>query len=148
VRWVVALVVVSALAILVLGCGSGGSGSAAEARADHLLAQRDVLAESETLKRVSAWKSAVRIFLGFLIAGLDLGAAVWLHGARLDHQGAGCGTGARRDGDQCVRGRYTFDVRPAFNTKGSWQDPLAVVLAVAGVGAGVALVVPALRRTV
>ncbi len=71
----------------------------------------------------------MRIFLGFLITALALGGALWLHDARLRH----------------IPERYTISV--AYDIKYGWQDPLAVFLAVAGIGAGVALVYPATRQT-
>lgn len=86
----------------------------------------------------------MRIFLGFLVAGLALGGAVWLHSAKLEHQPPRCLGGTQPVGDHCGRGRYTS--KPvSVHTKAGWQDPLAVVLAFAGVGAGVALVVSGLR---
>lgn len=68
---------------------------------------------------MSSW----RIFVGFLIAGIALGGAVWLHSG------------------------YKADLYlDTFHRKAAWQDPLAVVLAFAGVGAGVVLIASGFRR--
>jgi hypothetical protein len=83
----------------------------------------------------------MRIFLGFLIAAVALGGAVWLQGAaKLDHHGAMCldfGVGTTYP---CSSAGPGASFIPAYDAKASWQDTIAVVLAVAGVGAGVALV--------
>jgi hypothetical protein len=72
----------------------------------------------------------VSIFVGFLIAGLALGAAVWLP------------EGLKAETYPTVS-TSVFRTPNTAHRKADWEDPLAV----AGVGAGVALVAPALRRT-
>lgn len=79
----------------------------------------------------------MRIFLGFFVAGLALGAAVWIHD----------GWKAESYTYHPVVDGRVWRVDSTGHRRAGWQDPLAVVLAFAGVGAGVALVVPALRRT-
>ena len=92
----------------------------------------------------------VRIFLGFLIAAVALGGAVWLHGnAKLDHHASACvafnqqapGGGYFVPSNPCnLDTGGTGSFQAAYDRKAGWQDAVAVVLAVAGVGAGVALV--------
>ena len=65
----------------------------------------------------------MRVFLGFLVAACALAAAVYLNQYPL-HQS-----------------KYS-----AYTRKYSWQDPLAIFLAVAGVGAGIAIALPAFRQ--
>ena len=95
----------------------------------------------------------MRIFLGFLVAAIALSGALYLH------------SGAKLGGSHSFTDRVTTTyVRdpaarakevPVLNTvavlrakhwHASWQDPLAVLIAVAGVGAGVAIALPAIRR--
>ena len=74
----------------------------------------------------------MKIFLGFLIAGLARGGAVWLHGYKP--------ISVR------VNGMTDLSNRPIYlHHRYGWQDPIAVVLAFAGVGAGLALVVSDVR---
>jgi hypothetical protein len=97
----------------------------------------------------------VRVFVGFLVAAVALGAAVWLHtGLRADTYAFDTGLTARgvyvgTEASQQRKNASAYAVVPTiFDTchrKASWQDPLAVLLAVAGVGAGVGIVLPAVR---
>jgi hypothetical protein len=89
----------------------------------------------------------VRYFLGFLVAALALGAAVWLHNAEL--QAKVCRGIVPGDANGVIdcKEREPFRIRtiePA--RKADWQDPLAVVIAVAGIGAGVGIIASGTRR--
>ena len=73
----------------------------------------------------------MRIFLGFLIAGIALGGVIWLH------------SGYKGESFELYRRSGITHHR-----KAAWQDPVALVLTFAGVGAGVAVVVSGFRRPV
>jgi hypothetical protein len=79
----------------------------------------------------------VRIFLGFLIAGVALAGAVWLHQWKSETVELTGWTGYAPQGSLT----HSFGDRQ----RAGWQDPLAVVIAFAGVGAGVALAVSGSR---
>ena len=99
----------------------------------------------------------MRIFVGFLVAAVALAAAVWLHtGLRADTYAVDTGTTARgqylgTQESQRRRHGSGYAVEPTvFDThhrRASWQDPAAVLLAVAGVGAGIGVALPGFRRT-
>jgi hypothetical protein len=78
-----------------------------------------------------------RIFAGFLVAAVALAAAVWIFGGwkprRISHW---------ESGSYPAPG-FAYYTHGTF----SWQNPLAAFIAVAGIGAGAAVVLPALRRT-
>jgi hypothetical protein len=80
--------------------------------------------------------SALRIVLASLVLVASLAAAVWLYagydGKTADPADPAAGTGLRFGATQ--------------NGKADWQDPLALVLIVVGVGASAALFVPWRRR--
>jgi uncharacterized membrane protein YphA (DoxX/SURF4 family) len=70
----------------------------------------------------------VRIFLGFLVAACALAAAVYMH------HGWTHSVKLYEVGNAHAQERY------------SWQNAAAVFVAVAGVGAGIAIALPAFRR--
>ena len=83
----------------------------------------------------------VRIFLGFLVAPVALAGAVYLH------SGAKLHTVTFYASSEDGFGNPYTDTKPTVDhLKASWQDPLALFIAVAGVGAGVAIAVPGFRR--
>lgn len=99
--------------------------------------------------------SGRHVFVGTLAVGIALGGAMLLHDASLDYQTVvtqrahyvteDCfeHQGHRLSGP-CIRGgRTLFYPHKEKHQWGKafWQDPLAVVVAFAGVGAGVALIV-------
>jgi hypothetical protein len=93
----------------------------------------------------------MRIFLGFLVAGLAIAAAVWLYGAEFQHWPGYCrgvvpGDASARVPCDGSAGRVTGSVQPRQPTKADWQNPAAVLLVFAGLGAGAALVVRGARR--
>jgi hypothetical protein len=63
-----------------------------------------------------------------------LGAAYWLHFTFEP---------VTRERGESVGG---FPVRVTHTEKADWQTPVAIVLAIAGVGAGVAIALPGFRR--
>ena len=98
----------------------------------------------------------MRIALGFLITAVALTAAIWLDSAKLDaavcRDGKGpvaCSTVAAgwksyvpADGSVVASGSIQ-DVLPHYehpDRKAGWQKPLAIALAVIGIGAGIAVV--------
>lgn len=90
----------------------------------------------------------MRIFLGFLVVAVALGDAVWLHGAKLEHVPSRCRSDTTTY--DCKRppigfGSGTVTVFPAYDRRASWQDPLAIGIAIAGIGAGLAIAVPGFR---
>jgi hypothetical protein len=72
----------------------------------------------------------VRIFVGSLAAALALAGAVYLHN-RSTH------TVAIQTGGDAYFGTDTYRYE---HRKDGWRDPLAIFLAVAGVGAGAGIV--------
>ena len=76
----------------------------------------------------------MRIFLGIVIAVVALGAAGWLHGWKSE-------TVARATSQ---KGAFKA-LATTYRQPASWQGPLAIVIALIGVGAGYALIAPALR---
>lgn len=99
----------------------------------------------------------VRIFLGFLVAAVALAAAVWLHtGLRADTYAVDTGITANgsfvgTQESQQRRHASAFAIEPTVfvthHQRASWQDAAAVLVAVAGVGAGVGIALPGFRRT-
>jgi hypothetical protein len=75
----------------------------------------------------------MRVFLGFLVAAVALSAAVWLHSSYEPEREC-----ARRANlSDTVYGSRCLAFRGA---RADWQDPVAVFVAVAGIGAGLAIV--------
>jgi hypothetical protein len=82
----------------------------------------------------------MRVFIGALVVAVALGGAVWLGGYQ---ETKPVGVPASVNGVTFVPDVKTYREDP------SWADPLAVFIAVAGVGAGAAVIVsPLLRRKV
>lgn len=85
-----------------------------------------------------------RIALASLVVGLSLAGAAWLHGSKLTHVPRHCQTGpvggplVSCDSGNRFGGGWVWD-KPAHNKQAPWQDPLAIFLAIAGLGAGVAI---------
>ena len=77
----------------------------------------------------------MRMFVGLALAAVALGAAAWLHGWKSE-------TLHRADSRQ---GAFTA-LATSYRQTAGWQGPVAIVIAVIGLGAGYALVAPALRR--
>jgi len=85
----------------------------------------------------SLWRDRadrVRVFLGFLVAALALGGAVWLFSYEAGSKTVGVGR------PRNLRSGIVYARTATVSTEAGWEDPLAVVLAVAGVGAGVAII--------
>jgi hypothetical protein len=81
-----------------------------------------------------------RIFVGFLVAAVALAAAVWVYSGwkprSVSHWEAGSEAGS------WTTPGFAYYTHASF----SWQNPLAAFIAIAGIGAGAAVVLPALRR--
>lgn len=79
----------------------------------------------------------LRVFLGFLVVAVTLASALYLHGAvRADR--------ATAIAPQTGKRYFLHDI--AVPVRASWQDPVAVLIAVAGLGGGVAILLPAFRN--
>jgi hypothetical protein len=104
----------------------------------------------------------MRIALGFLVTTAALTAAIWLNNAKLDAATCRDGKGpvacssvagawssyAPRDGS-IEAGGSIQDVLPRVehpDRRADWQSPLVAVLAVAGIGLGIAVVVSTPRQ--
>ncbi len=81
--------------------------------------------------------SAVRIILASLILGASLATAVWLYSG---YEGKVVESTANSTANTGLR------FGPSQHEKTDWQDPLALLLVVIGVGASAALFVPWRRR--
>jgi hypothetical protein len=97
----------------------------------------------------------VRIALGFVIAAASLALAVRLHAPRTKLHGHVVATSCKPvpslfNGEAptypCGSSKTTGFDSYTEHSHGGWQTPLAIFIAVAGIGVGVAIVVPALRR--
>jgi hypothetical protein len=77
-----------------------------------------------------------RVVVGFLVAAFSLGVASYLHEALPDQV-----TCVVRVKGTCT-GVYVVPQHRRY----VWQDPLGFFVAVAGIGVGLAIVLPALRR--
>jgi hypothetical protein len=83
----------------------------------------------------------MRVLLGIAVAACALAAAANVHDARRGSHVVIHG------GDAYPHGNGTVDVMAAsYRRKAGWQGPAAIVIAVAGVGAGLAIALPALKR--
>lgn len=101
----------------------------------------------------------VRIILGSLVIALALGCAVWLHsgetrlGTEQHHPAEVLPPCAAGSTDSfCLGGTLgpqTITSVPAYTDyrRANWQDPLAVFVAVAGLGLGSAIITTGSRRT-
>lgn len=104
----------------------------------------------------------MRIFLGFLVVAVALAGALYLHsGAKFESHryvsnrtlGGGLYVpteGSLQPGDSCPSpsgfGLPSWAAAcQTVHSRASWQDPLAIFIAIAGVGAGVAIALPAIR---
>lgn len=86
----------------------------------------------------------MRVFLGFLVAAVALAAGLYLHsGAKL--ASFRYGTGMEVCNPSWSNSNCSWTKYATGHKHASWQDPLAVFLAVAGVGAGIAITLPAFR---
>ncbi len=88
----------------------------------------------------------MRIALGFLVVAAALAGAFAIHDVWKAHQtypASRTWCGPERRFTPCRRPHWV--VSPATYRKASWQDPLAIFVAIGGVGVGLAVVVPALR---
>jgi hypothetical protein len=82
----------------------------------------------------------VRIFLGSLIAAVALAGAAYMVIADLGTEMA-CPPGAGRPtGFKCA-------IEVEREVRADWQIPVAIFLAIAGVGAGVAVALPGFRNS-
>jgi hypothetical protein len=90
----------------------------------------------------------MRVALGFLVAAAALAAAVWVHtGLKADKITTVAHTRLVYDpGNTVPRLAVTRPITVTIHDKSAWQDPLAIFLAVTGVGVGLAIVLPAVRR--
>jgi len=83
----------------------------------------------------------MRVLLGIVVAAGALAAAAYVDDTR---------EGSRvviHGGDPYPHGNGTVDVMAvSYRRKAGWQGPAATVIAIAGVGAGLAIALPALRR--
>jgi hypothetical protein len=99
----------------------------------------------------------VRIFLGFLVAAVALAGAVYLHSdykadrSRFDTGMTPAGVYVGTEAQQQAQLNSIYAVRQTVFVKdyqrAAWQDPVAVLLAVAGGGAGTAIVLSAVRAS-
>ncbi len=81
----------------------------------------------------------MRIFLGFLVAGVAVALAVYIH------------TGLRARTLRVVtstdaQGNVLATNKRHVRLKQSWQDPVALLIGIAGVGAGIGIVYSAVRK--
>lgn len=88
-----------------------------------------------------------RVFAGFLVAGIVVAAAVWIHSGWKSESYTAYRACLRSSNAFEKEARY-LDPRCAFaaHRSAGWQDPLAAVVAFAGLGAGAALIVGAPRH--
>jgi hypothetical protein len=83
----------------------------------------------------------VRVILAALVIATSFAAAVWLH------SGYEADTTRTTTSTRGYGGTGTTSVPITFHRKADWQDPLAIFLAITGLGVGVAILLPALRTT-
>ena len=97
----------------------------------------------------------MRVFLGFLVAAVALAVAVYLHSgykpgtSRVDTGMTPTGIYVGTEAQQQARLNSVYAVQQTVFLKerrrAGWQDAVAVLVAVAGVGAGTAIVFSAVR---
>lgn len=90
-----------------------------------------------------------RIILGSLVIALALGGAVWVHApSTLLGSGTGCHWSDRDLRLLAQGGRSTCSALKSYSydTHTHWQTPLAVFVAIAGLGLGEAIIVSRPRR--